>query len=71
MLRDVIDELKGVRVAEACGVTKGCVSHWRKQNRLPGRGARRDRRGDQHEQAIAKLAGISVAELRKRIEEDA
>lgn len=71
MLSDVIDELQGVRVAKACGVTKGAVSIWKRNNRLPGRGSRPDRRGDRYEKRIAKLAGITVAELRERIEEGA
>lgn len=71
MLADIITELGTVRVAKACGVTKGCVSQWKRAGRLPGRGNRPDYRGDRYEKRIAKLAGLTVAELRERIEEGA
>jgi hypothetical protein len=68
MLRDVIEELGTVRIAEACGVTPGCVSHWKRNGYLPGRNGRPDRRGEHYERSIAQLAGLSVDQLRQRIE---
>jgi hypothetical protein len=68
MLKEVIETLGGNSVAKACGVTKGAVSHWKRQGYLPGRGPRADRRGAIYERRIAKLAGITVAELREWIE---
>lgn len=68
MLKDVIETLGGAQVAKACGVTPGAVSHWKRQGYLPGRGPRIDRRGARYEKKIAKLAGITVGELRDWIE---
>jgi transcriptional regulator with XRE-family HTH domain len=68
MLKDVIETLGGERIAKACGVTPGAVSHWKRKGYLPGRGPRVDRRGAAYERKIAKLAGVSVAELRDWIE---
>lgn len=67
MLKDVIESLGGAQVAKACGVTPGAVSHWKRQGYLPGQGPRVDRRGAVYEKRIAKLAGISVTELREWI----
>lgn len=68
MLKDVIETLTGSQVAKACGVTPACVSHWKRQGYLPGRGPRKDRRGAFYEKRIAKLAGMTVSELRDWIE---
>ncbi len=68
MLKDVLETLKSSRVAAACGVTPACVSHWKRNGYLPGRGPRKDRRGDFYEKRIARLAGISVSELREWID---
>lgn len=68
MLTDVLETLGGKEVADACGVTPGCVSHWKRLGHLPGRGPRADRRGDRYEKAIARLAGCSVQELRAWID---
>lgn len=69
MLTDVIETLTGSKVAKACGVTPACVSHWKKNGYLPGRGPRKDRRGDFYEKRIARLAGMKVSELRAWIDQ--
>lgn len=68
MLKDVLETLGGAKVAEACGVTPGAVSHWKRQGYLPGHGPRVDRRGAVYERRIADLAGMTLAELRAWIE---
>lgn len=68
MLKDVLETLGQSNVAAACGVTPACVSHWKRLGYLPGRGPRADRRGDVYEKRIARLAGISVSNLREWIE---
>lgn len=67
MLHNIIEKLGTNAVAKACGVTPGCVSHWKK-NGLPGTGTRPDRRGAMYEKRIAKLAGLSVSELREQLD---
>lgn len=68
MLKNVIEALGTCKVADACGVTPGCVSHWKRNGHLPGRGTKVDRRGDMYERRIADLAGITLADLREWIE---
>lgn len=71
MLSDVINTLGGSRVAEACGVTKGCVSIWKRKGHLPRRGGRPDARAAVYERRIAELAEITVEDLRAWIAEPA
>lgn len=59
-IRDLITQLGGNVVAEACGVTQPAVVKWKHGNRLPmteftGR--------TQYHQRIADLAGVEAAEV--------
>lgn len=67
MLQDIIRQV-GVRtVARECGVDHAAVLYWCREG-LPKMKAHRERRAH-YERCIAKLAGMKVGELRKRIAE--
>lgn len=68
MLSEIIRDIGICRVAKACGVYHRSVVYWCERERLPGRQADAARRAH-YERCIAKLAGMKVGELRKRIAE--
>lgn len=67
MISNIINNIGVRRLARECGVDPTAVMKW-KQRGLPSRsGTAKDRA--HYERVIAKLAGIPVAELRKKIKE--
>ncbi|RKQ97118.1 hypothetical protein C7446_2537 [Kushneria sinocarnis] len=68
MLAQLIEEIGTVKVAKACGVSKGLVSIWKRNGTLPYKHPGNRTAG--YERAIARLAGMPVAELRKQIRQE-
>lgn len=68
MFVELIENLGTLRVARACGVSKGLVSIWKRNGTLPY--TRPGWRTAKYERAIARLAGIPVSELRQMMRED-
>lgn len=68
-MRHVIETLGNSNIARVCGVDKSTVAAWKRKGHLPTRRGVLDRNGVVYEKKIAKLAGISVPELRKWVAE--
>ena len=64
---ELLNRLGTRKVAQAVGVTDAAVSKWKSQGRLPVREGALQMRTAGYEKKIAKLAGISVGELRKQM----
>ena len=64
---ELLNNLGTRNVAKAVGVTDAAVSKWKSQGRLPVRAGALQMRTAGYEKKIAKLAGISVGELRSRM----
>ena len=68
MLSKLISELGTARIARQLGVSKAAVSTWKRNNTLPTtRQGALLIRTEKYEEELAKMAGISVGELRQRI----
>lgn len=64
---ELLSSLGTRNVAKAVGVTDAAVSKWKSQGRLPVRAGALQMRTASYEKKIAKLAGISVGDLRNRM----
>ncbi|WP_414501689.1 hypothetical protein [Zymobacter sp. IVIA_5232.4 C2] len=68
MLSQLISELGTAKVARQLGVSKAAVSTWKRNNSLPTtRQGALLIRTEKYEAELAKMAGISIDELRQRI----
>lgn len=66
MLRDIVKSIGVAKVAQECGVNHRAVDYWCRVNRLPARKFDRPKKAH-YERCIAKLAGMPVKDLRRKL----
>lgn len=69
MLKDIIERVGTRKIARACGVEPPTATYW-KSHGLPQRPGQSQGRRAHYEKAIARAAGIPLAELRKQLAEE-
>ena len=69
MLKDLIEQHGTRRIARAAGVSPPTVTFWKTYG-LPRRVGQSQGRRAHYEKAIARVAGMSVTELRKALAEE-
>ena len=68
MLKEIINKHGLEKTALACSVSIGAVRGWKERGLPKASGLAAQKKRARYERALAKLEGISVAELRKQLE---